>query len=118
MSATYTDFGIKAADDILTSPRLTWAKRMPPVADRPTISRLETEAGCGGSDNAAALGAPDWLCLAAAPTFAIMALLTGVLSPSHMLCSAAHDASPLSGMIPMVLAHECLPFSTLAKADF
>ena len=50
----------------------------------------------------AALGAGDWLCLAAAPTFAIMALLTGVLGggPQDMLCAAA---SPLSGMIPMYL---------------
>jgi hypothetical protein len=72
-----------------------------------------SEAHCGGSDggaihdasrNAAALGAADWLCLAAAPTFATMALLTGVLggSPPNMLCSAAH-ASPLSGMVPMYL---------------
>jgi hypothetical protein len=52
----------------------------------------------------AALGAADRLCLAAAPTFAIMALLT-VLggSPPDMLCSAAQDASPLSGMVPMYL---------------
>ena len=41
--------------------------------------------------NAAALGTADWLCLAAAPTFAIMALLTGVLGGGRpdMLCSAA-----------------------------
>jgi len=59
-----------------------------------------------GSGNAATLGAAaDWLCLAAAPTFAIMALLTGVLDggPLDMLCSAAQDASPLSGMVPMYL---------------
>ena len=45
----------------------------------------------------------DWLSLAAAPTFAIMALLTGVLGggPPDMLCSAAPDASLLSGMVPM-----------------
>ena len=51
---------------------------------------------------AAALGIADWLCLAAAPTFAIMALLTGVLGggPTDMLCSAE---SPLSGMAPMYL---------------
>ncbi len=49
--------------------------------------------------------AADWLCLAAAPTFAIMALLTSVLGggPPDMLCSAAHEASPLSGMLPMYL---------------
>ena len=55
--------------------------------------------------NAAALGAADWLCLAAAPTFAMAALLTAVLgggSPD-ILCSAAQDASPLTGMVPMYL---------------
>jgi hypothetical protein len=63
-----------------------------------------SEAYIGGGD-AAVLGAADWLCLAAAPTFAIMALLTGVLGggPPDMLCSAAQDASSLSGMIPMYL---------------
>jgi hypothetical protein len=56
------------------------------------------------SGHAAALGAADWLGLAAAPTFAIMALLTGVGGGlPDMLCSAAQDASPLSGMVPMYL---------------
>ena len=51
------------------------------------------------------LGAADWLSFAAAPTFAIMALLTGVLGSGlpDTLCSATHDASPLSGMVPMYL---------------
>lgn len=51
------------------------------------------------------LGAADWLSFAAAPTFAIMALLTGVLGDSapDMLCSAGQGASPLSGMVPMYL---------------
>ena len=54
------------------------------------------------SGDATALGASDWLCLAAAPTFAIMALLTGVVGsgPLDALCSGAH-ASPLGGMFPM-----------------
>ena len=57
------------------------------------------------SGHAPALGAADWLGLAAAPTFAIMALLTGVFGGGRpdMLCLAAHDASPLSGMVPMYL---------------
>ena len=49
---------------------------------------------------------PDrWLSLAAAPTFAMMALLTGIHGAGmpEMLCSAAQDASPLSGMVPMYL---------------
>jgi len=59
----------------------------------------------GGRDQApaAALGAADWLCLAAAPTFAVMALLTGVLGRGvpDILCAATHEASPLSGMVLM-----------------
>jgi hypothetical protein len=67
-----------------------------------TASQGETLGGTAGSGKVAALGAADWLCLAAAPTFAIMAVLTGVLGgrPPDMLCSTAH-ASLLSGMIPM-----------------
>ena len=58
-----------------------------------------------GSDSVAVLGAADWLCLAAAPTFAIMALLTGVLGGGQMamMYSTAPDASPLSGMAAMYL---------------
>ena len=54
------------------------------------------------SGNAAAIGAADFLYLAAAPTFAIMALLTSVLGGGSLdaLCSGA---SPLSGMVPMYL---------------
>jgi hypothetical protein len=56
----------------------------------------------GEAGNAAAIAGADFLYLAAAPTFAIMALLTGFLgggSPDA-LCSIA-NASPLSGMVPM-----------------
>jgi hypothetical protein len=62
------------------------------------------EAHTEGGD-AAALGAANWLALAAAPTFAVMALLTGALGggAADMLCAAAQDASPLSGMVPMYL---------------
>jgi len=38
---------------------------------------------------------------AAAPTFAVMALLTGAGGPSDMLCSAPDHGSPLSGMALM-----------------
>jgi hypothetical protein len=51
------------------------------------------------------VSAAGWLSLAAAPTFAIMALLTSVLGNGapDMLCSAMHGTSPLSGMVPMYL---------------
>jgi hypothetical protein len=66
-------------------------------------TRLEMASGRSAGGHAAALGAADWLCLAAAPTFAIMALLTGVLGGGapDVLCSALQGASPLSGMGPM-----------------
>jgi hypothetical protein len=43
-------------------------------------------------------GAADWLSLAAAPTFAAMALVTAV-NGGDMLCAA----SPIGGMVPMYL---------------
>jgi hypothetical protein len=52
---------------------------------------------------AAAVGAANWLCLAAAPSFAIMALIAGVRGSHDLLCSAVQDASPLSGMVWMYL---------------
>jgi hypothetical protein len=90
-------------------------ERLTPLAHPRLTCRRESmsEAYCGGSASGAirqesghapALGAAGWLGLAAAPTFAIMALLTGVGGgPPDMLCSAAQDALPLSGMVPMYL---------------
>jgi hypothetical protein len=47
----------------------------------------------------------DWLCLAAAPSFAVMAVFTSLCGGAQpdMLCSAEHGASPLSGMVVMYL---------------
>jgi hypothetical protein len=54
---------------------------------------------------AAARGIAKWLSLTAAPTFAVMALLTRVFGGSHLdlLCSAAPHTSQLTGMVPMYL---------------
>ena len=52
---------------------------------------------------ASARGVADWLGLAAAPTFAVMALITATGGEPQVLCSAAHLASPLGGMILMYL---------------
>ena len=94
--------------DVLMSPSSAGTKGIPQASDGfATIIAIqrETVGGSAGSGDAAALGAADWLCLAAAPTFATMALLTGVLGAGqpNWLCSAAQDASPLSGMVPMYL---------------
>lgn len=57
-----------------------------------------------GEDPAAAVaGLIKWLYLAATPTFAIMALLTGLDgSPMDTLCSAG-PGGLLSGMVPMYM---------------
>jgi len=61
-------------------------------------------ASCDDEGAAAAPGMAGWLSLAAAPTFAAMALLTGVGGDGmpDLLCPAA-GASPLGGMVPMYL---------------
>ena len=61
----------------------------------------------GGSDRdegtAVARAAADWLSLAAAPTFAVRALMTAMGGQPQWLCAAAHLGSPVSGMVPMYL---------------
>jgi hypothetical protein len=51
------------------------------------------------------LSAVRLLSLAAAPTFAVMALLTAGHGDGmpDMICSATHEGSLLSGMVPMYL---------------
>ena len=67
------------------------------MADTMTCMQKE-----GGPAKSGPLGAAECLSLAAAPTFAVMALLMAVLGggPLAMLCGAA---SPLTGMIPMYI---------------
>jgi hypothetical protein len=67
------------------------------MADTMTCMQKE-----GGPAKSGPLGAAECLSLAAAPTFAVMALLTAVLGGGSlaMLCGAA---SPLTGMIPMYI---------------
>jgi hypothetical protein len=75
-------------------------------------TQRETAGARAGNGNAPALGAADWLCLAAAPTFAIMALITSVSGgPPDMLCSAAHTESPLSGMVAMYALMSTFPLA-------
>ncbi|WP_315838782.1 hypothetical protein [Bradyrhizobium prioriisuperbiae] len=79
-------------------------------------SNLEAQTADGRSA-ATARGAGDWLSLAAAPTFALMALLTAVFDggPLDALCAATHT-SPLHGMALMYLlmsAFHCGPWLRL-----
>jgi hypothetical protein len=61
-----------------------------------------TEICTRGGDRASGLAA-GFLALAAAPTFAVMAVLTGAFGSTDMHCSPAMPASPLDGMVVMYL---------------
>jgi hypothetical protein len=74
------------------------------------------------SGSSAALRAADWLCLAAAPAFAITALVTAVFGGGQpdILCSAAEHTSPMGGMTPMYLlmsAFHCPPWLQLIRRN-
>jgi len=72
------------------------------------MSQRQTASAAVESGTTLLSGAAEWLSFAAAPAFAIMALLTAVLGGGapHLLCGT--DASPLGGMIPMyVLMSAC-----------
>ncbi|HEX2761246.1 MAG TPA: hypothetical protein VHM27_12060 [Rhizomicrobium sp.] len=64
-----------------------------------------------------ARGMADWLCLAASPVFAVMALLTQIDGQPDMLCSAM-GASPLGGMVPMYLLMSLFHSSPWLKLIF
>jgi hypothetical protein len=88
------------------SSRVAETKRMlqrDAVAAAPSLATREDPDGCADRGKSAR-GAADWIRLAAAPTFAAMALLTALLGGDGpvALCMAQH-ASPLSGMVPMYL---------------
>lgn len=72
------------------------------------------------SRSAGAAGVSDWLSLAAAPTFAVMALVTAVLDvPSDVLCLSAQGTafkgSPVSGMMLMYLLMSAFHLSPWLK---
>jgi hypothetical protein len=76
--------------------------------------------GKPGRRHGAARRAADGLALAASPTFAIMALLTGVLGGDHaeMHVTSGH-ASPLTGMVTMyalMSAFHAAPWLRLFRA--
>ncbi len=68
------------------------------ITSRPAGSK----ATFGTRPASAARIAADWLCLAATPTFAAMALLAARDQPD-IICAAMRHMSPLSGMVPMYL---------------
>ena len=69
------------------------------------MSDIHTSVGGNVPDNTGtrALGIADWLCLAAAPTFAAMALLTCIHTGDSMMSCLGANASLLTGMPVMYL---------------
>jgi hypothetical protein len=76
---------------------------MMPATSLSNAMAISHERGDAAAQDAVNLGTADWLCLAATPTFAIMALLTWIFSwgQSDWLCSALPSVFPLGGMVPM-----------------
>ena len=66
------------------------------------MSDIHSGTGSEAPENMVSLGIADWLCLAAAPAFALMALFTCIQGESSALCMGA-SASPLTGMPAMYL---------------
>jgi hypothetical protein len=82
MNALNTSLDVEAVREVQTSPH-----------------------SAGPAASGAAPRPADWLGFAASPTFAIMALLTGMSGggPAEMLCAATREVSPLGGMATMYL---------------
>jgi hypothetical protein len=85
------------------------------ITSRPTGSKRPFV----NSRGSAARIAADWLCLAAAPTFAIMALATALGGGQPVvLCAAMQHASPLGGMVPMYLLMSAFHLAPWLKLIF
>ncbi|PBB23481.1 hypothetical protein CK228_23110 [Mesorhizobium sp. WSM4312] len=69
------------------------------------MSDIHSGTGSATPENTSTLGIADWLCLAAAPTFALMALLSCLQGgDAAMLCMGASPLTgPLTGMPAMYL---------------
>jgi hypothetical protein len=68
------------------------------------VSDISITSRFGSSRRSPARVAAEWLCLAATPTFAIMALHTALGGGQpDILCAAMHPASPFNGMVMMYL---------------
>jgi hypothetical protein len=70
-----------------------------------SIDPIRKRAAQPAARDAAVRSVADWLCLAATPTFALMALLTILFGSDAMamMCTGGMSQSPFGGMLPMYL---------------
>lgn len=82
----------------------------------PSVELPPASSGSAGAAAAitAARRVGGWLCLAAAPVFAVMALLTALYG-SPDICSVAPETFPLGGMVPMYLLMSAFHLSPWLK---
>ncbi len=67
------------------------------------MSNIQTSTGSATPENTTTPGVADWLCLAAAPTFAGMALLSCLQGGDAAMLCMGTNASPFTGMAAMYL---------------
>jgi len=92
MNTPHPKRDVEEADDGLTSFGSPGTNNRDDCGSATIIaSHHEATGSSAGINDRATLGVADWLSLAAAPTFAIMALLVG----------ASSESSPLTGMVLM-----------------
>ncbi|WP_248746442.1 hypothetical protein [Pseudomonas sp. MWU12-2037] len=72
------------------------------------LSSRTNEDRSNGAPAGNALSIADWMCLAAAPTFAGMALLTALSPGTQMACSSMQGTFALDGMVTMYLIMSAL----------
>jgi hypothetical protein len=67
------------------------------------MSDIHSGTGSASHENTATLSIAYWLCLAAAPTFALMALLSCIQGGDAAMLCMGMSTSPLTGMPAMYL---------------
>ncbi|MCH4545901.1 MULTISPECIES: hypothetical protein [Rhizobium] len=66
-------------------------------------SAAKPSSGMASPGGRIAAHSANWLSLAAAPTFAVMALLTATTGSADMICTTTPDTFAMGGMVPMYL---------------
>jgi hypothetical protein len=82
--------------------------------------RIDPTGGANGGDEGtvAARGIAKWLCLAASPTFALMAWIAAHGAPPMVVCSSGPGMLPIDGMPAMYFLMSLFHLSPWLKLAF